>query len=138
MLEQGLVMFIQSNLGSPPMAIGGFLNELPKDYIAATMGPAYTYRIISDIAELTLNSCTGRSRARYEFKCYAFDAAGALALAKAINSALHGKRGITLADIDSTWIDTCFRVDQMDMPYDAYARNYCRQLEYEIQYANTN
>lgn len=135
-LEKGLVMQIQSGLGSPPLAAGGFLVELPKDYIASTSGPAYTYRILFDHSQTTLNSHTGFSRAMVEINCFAPDGPGVLALAKAINLALHGFRG-NFADPDTTFIDSCLRSDIMDFPFDSNARNFRRMLEYMIFYTNT-
>ena len=135
MLEGGLVALIQSGLGSPPIAVGGFLDELPKNYIGDN-DYAYTYRFIFDKPENHLNGYTGFAHAMVQIDAFAPTGAGVLTLAKAINAKLHGFRG-TLPDADSTVLLTCFRSDKMDFPYDPDARNYRRMLEYTIIYANT-
>lgn len=136
MLERGLYLQIQSGIGSPPLTAGGFLVELPKGYIARTNGPAYTYRILFDHPQTTLNSRTGFSRAMVQIDCYAPDEPGVLALAKAVNLAIHGFTG-NLPDSDATHVDSCLRSDTMDFPFDPDARNFRRMLEFTIFYANT-
>jgi len=126
-------MIIQAGLGSPPMATGGFLAELPKD---ATL-PAYTYRIISNRPHTTLQTYTGFAEARIQIDCFGATPASVMTLANAINTVLHGHRG-TLPDPDSTFLHSCFRSDMMDFPFDPDARNYRRMVEYELFYVNTN
>ena len=133
MLEQGIIMLIQAGLGSPPIANGGFLAELPKD---ATL-PAYTYRVISNRPQTTLQSHTGFAHARIQIDCFGPTGASVILLANAINTVLQGHRG-TLPDPDSTFLDSCFRSDMMDFAFDPDARNYRRMVEYELFYVNTN
>lgn len=133
-LGNGLVLLIQSRLGSPPMAIGGFLAQLPKDYVADKSGPAYTYKFISDIPQKTLNGSTGFAFARVQIDCFAADAGSMIALSKAIGLALVDYSG-TLPDSDATFVDSCNRSDMMD--FDPVApSNYRRMLEFEIYYTN--
>jgi hypothetical protein len=129
-------MLIQSGLGSPPMALGGYLAELPKGYIAETNGPAYTYQFITDRPKPTLRGATGMAEACIQIDCFGPDGPSVISLARAINQKLHGFVG-TLPDVDSTFVSCCFRSDAMDFPFDQYARNFRRMLEFELLYANT-
>src|SRR5689334_16858284 len=105
-IEQGLVLQIQQHLGSPPIAIGGFLAQLPKDYIASRVGPAYTYKFIGVHSIQTLNGPSGQFEGLLEINCFSADPGSLLSLAKAILAALNGFRGL-LPDSDSTFLDKC-------------------------------
>lgn len=135
-IEQGLVMLIQSGLGSPPLCQGGFLDTLPENFISASQQFGYMCRIISDSADHGLTHSVGQEKIRYEVNCYSYTGAGVLQLAKLIDQVLQGFAGV-LPDPDSTTVYCSMRSDRMDFPYDPNARNYRRMLEYEISFNNT-
>jgi len=130
-LEQGLTLLIQSGLGSPPLASGGFMAQAPKGSTTA-----YTWRIIFDRNEHALNSFKGFAKAMVQIDCFAPDAPAVLTLARAITAKLNGFSG-TLPDADSTFVDRCFRSDMMDFTEDPDARDYRRMLEFTIFYTST-
>jgi hypothetical protein len=137
-IEQGLMLLIQSGLGSPPMVSGGFLDQLPENWMS-TNEYGYMYRIISlpdakDNHGLTFS--VGFEKIRFEVNCYGATAAAKLTLARAVNTVLQGFQGF-LPDPDETRVYCCMRSDIMDFPYDSSARNFRRMLEFEISYNNT-
>src|SRR6185437_13626272 len=107
MLEEGLVTLVQGNAGvSAIAAAGGFFAELPKGQPL----PSWTYLVVSDNADYTLDGPMSLGSRRMQIDCYGDAAAQAIRLAKAIDNLLSGYRG-TLADPDSTIVQGCFRIN---------------------------
>lgn len=130
MIEQGLVMLIQAGIATAwPTVPGGFAGTLPENQAP----PAYTYRVISDRANLTLLSFSGFGQARFEFNCFGVKASDALLLANAVDKVLNGYTG-TLSDPDSTMVDSIFRQDREGPDYSDSARNFYVMLEYLVSY----
>jgi hypothetical protein len=68
MIKQGLVLLVNSSSAVTAIApAGGYLATLPKD---ATL-PSWTYRWISDIPELTLQTPETLTRSRIQIDCVA-------------------------------------------------------------------
>lgn len=127
MLEQGLVMLVESEIApfAPPQT--SYLAQLPKDQAT----PAWTYRFVSIKPNYTLTSARpGLTMRRMEIESFANNAADALNLADAIDNVLSGYRG-TLADPDRTVVDSCFQSDLEDF-FDEERRSYRRVFEYQL------
>lgn len=126
-------MLVNARLSSPPSTIGGFLDVLPKNQAL----PSWSYSVVSFVPQLGLLTTTGLAFLRLQIDVYGFEAqqgADVLTIAQQIDVTLNGFRG-TLADPDSTYIDSCFTSDKKDFPFDPDARTYRRMLEYEIWFA---
>lgn len=134
MIEQGLVMLIQSGLGSPPLAAGGFLATLPKDQISPSNRMAWAYRSISSEPEYVLNGQTGWTEWHVQIDCHGYAGADAIALARAIDGVLRGGFRGHLADPDATYVFGIFRLPPFVDGYNDTNRSYVRSLEYVIQY----
>lgn len=130
MIDLGLVMKIGAALG--PSVPGGFPGTLPENM----RGPAYAYTVISDRANVTLQSVTGLGMRRYQFDCFGPLAVDAKRLADAIDAVLNGFSG-TLPDPDSTVVDSAIRSDRMGPKDSDSARNFWVMLEFEIWYYDT-
>lgn len=129
MIEQGLVMLIQSRIGSPPMAVGGFAGQLPTNLLGS---PAYVYSVINDPANTTLRGTRGFGNRMMEFKCYGPSALLCQQLANAIDNVLDGFRCGTLPDPDATRVDSIIRTDRIGPTFSDSARNHMITLEYSI------
>jgi hypothetical protein len=137
MLEQGIVILVNTALASPPF-VGGYYEVLPK---GAGL-PNWTYRTISDIPNTTLQSAKGLAMRRLQIDVYGGGGAtqanlgsDAIDLASSIDNILNGYAGI-LPDTGATFVSSCFRSDIDDF-YDSVNRSWRRMLEYEIQYAQS-
>jgi hypothetical protein len=131
LIELGLVLLIQSGLGSPPLAPGGFAGILPKDFA----GVAYTWKVVSGKPSTGLQFTRGLRMRRFQIDCFGPTAAQAMELAGAIDATLNGFRG-SLPDPDSTYVDSSIREGEPEGPeYSDSARNYWVMLEYEVWYA---
>jgi hypothetical protein len=135
MLEQGIVILVNTSLSSPPFD-GGYLGELPKNHPL----PSWYYISISDIPDTTLTTAQGLSMRRLEINAIGGGGAtqtnlgsDAINLAARIDAILHGFAG-TLPDLDLTVVSSCFRSDIKDF-FDPAARTNRRLLEYEILYS---
>lgn len=123
-------MLIQAGLATSfPSCQAGFAGQLPENAIP----PAYTYKVISDPANLTLKSFSGFGQRRFEFNCFGVKAVDAQSLAYKIDAVLNGFRG-TLSDPDATRIDGMFRTDRMGPNYQSASRNFAVLLEYLVSY----
>jgi hypothetical protein len=124
--EQGFVALVNSDAGvSAVGSSGGYFAQLPKDKI-----PGWTYLVVSDPSDYTLQGAVELSGMRLQVDCYGSTAAQAITLAKAIDRLLSGYQG-TLPD--GTVVQGCFRTNRLSF-FDDNARNYRRMLEYEIWY----
>jgi hypothetical protein len=129
MLESGIVKLVMADAGVLAIsATGGFLLSLPKDETL----PSWTYQVISDVSNYTLDKAHGFVTRRLQIDCYGNQPGDAMGMAKAIDNVLSGYQG-TLADVDATYVHGCFRSDVMDM-FDDARRSYRRMLEYEVQF----
>lgn len=128
MIEQGIVMRVAAALGAD--IVGGYKGSLPKD----AQLPSWTYRVISDSAQIGLLSPTGLSRMMLEINCISPFPAPTISMAASIKSAINGFKG-TLPDPDSTYVDSCFLSDQMDFEQDEDSRNQRRMIEFTLWYA---
>lgn len=134
MIEQGIVERVNSNsavaalLGSP----GGSLAQVPK---GAAL-PTWTYQTVSNISlSRNLTGVAGLRMWRVQVDCYGYAAADAVNLSKAIAVALNGFKG-TLADPDSTIVDSAFLSDIHDPAYDEASRTWRRIIEFEVNYVS--
>lgn len=138
MIELGLVMYIQQKLaGSPPVTPppGGFaMGELPKDQITPANPRAWAYRSIISRPDYVLNGQTGWTEWDVQIDCHGATAADAIALARAIETALRPPLPHTLPDPDSTVLFGLFRLDPMPEFFSDADRSYVRSLEYTVQY----
>jgi hypothetical protein len=136
MIEQGIVQLVQDSDAVRPLCpAGGYLNELPK----GTALPSWSYRVISNPANPTLETFTGLQMLRLQVDVYgdvptgigvAISPKAVLQLAAAIDGALNGFSG-TLNDPDATVVNSIIRTDKMDFLDDA-SRTHRRMLEYEV------
>lgn len=124
--EQGFVTLLTSDAGVSAAGRGGYYAQLPKDYTL----PSWTYTVISDPSDYTLQATVELSAMRMQVDCYGSTGAQAITLAKAIDRVLSGFLG-TLSD--GTIVQGCFRTNRIDF-FDDSARNYRRMLEYQIWY----
>jgi uncharacterized protein DUF3168 len=131
MIEQGLVQLVQGTPAVSAIATGGggFFAGLPKDLTLAS----WSYKFISVIPELTLNSVGALARGRIQIDCYG-TGGQAIRLAAAINTVLNGFHG-TLTDPDSTHVQLCFQDGAIDFEDDA-GRTYRRMLEYQLWFGS--
>lgn len=118
--EQGFVALVNT------AAAGGYFAQLPKD----AQLPAWTYLVVSDPSDYTLQATVELSAMRMQIDCYGQTGAQAITLAKAIDAVLSGYLG-TLPD--GTLVQGCFRTNRIDF-FDDAARNFRRMLEYQIWY----
>lgn len=129
MIEQGLVLLVNGSTAVTEIApAGGYLATLPKD---ATL-PSWTYRFISDVPGLTLETTETLTRSRVQIDCYGNTAADAIRLAHAINAMLSGYTGV-LSDPDATRVQGCFQSNKIDF-FDDASRTPRRLLEYQLWY----
>ena len=127
MLEQGLVLLVQSNRTVAAIAAaGGFLGELPK----GTDLPSWSYFVVSDGEQYTLRGRAGLSSIFVQIDCYGSTAAQVILLAKAIDDVLSAFHG-ALSDEDATGVDHIFRTNKEDF-FDDASRTYRRMLEYGV------
>jgi hypothetical protein len=135
MIEQGLELLIQSALGNPPMAPGGFNSQLPKDFISPTNQCAWTYRSITSEPSYTLGGQDGWTSLEIQIDCHGYSAANAFTLARAIESILRGGYSGTLSDPDRTVVQGIFRTGTYIDGFSDVNRSYVRTMEYVVQYA---
>jgi len=124
--------------GTPAVAAiaasGGFLGQLPKDMVL----PSWTYLYVGGTPDHTLAGERGPRHRRLQIDCYAYDQAGTITLASAIDVVLNNFRG-TLSDPDSTFVQSCLMEQEpMDFPYDDASRTFRRMIEYEIWFNQAN
>jgi hypothetical protein len=127
MIELGVVLLVQGTAAVSAIApTGGYFAQLPKDFTL----PSWTYQKVSDPANYVLSGAMTQGQLRMQIDCYGDTAADAILLAKAIDELLSGFRG-TLPDPDSTFIQGCFRSNELDF-FDVDSRTPRRMLEYQI------
>lgn len=124
--EQGFVSLVNSDTNVQAAGAGGYFAQLPPD----AQLPAWTYLIVSDPSDYTLQNVVELSAMRMQVDCYGSSGAQAILLAKAIDRVLSGFLG-TLSD--GTIVQGCFRTNRIDF-FDDSARNWRRMLEYQIWY----
>ena len=137
MVEQGLVMLIQSGLGTPPIAPGGWAVELPKDQVSPAAPMAWTYRSIDSDPTYLLNGQDGFTGWYVQIDCHGYTMANAITLARAIDGVLRGGYAGTLPDPDHTVVVGIFRQNHFLDGFSDANRTYVRTLEYLIQYNQT-
>jgi hypothetical protein len=86
----------------------------PQEFPPNVVMQAIKYQLISAPIEATHDEAAGASLAhpRYQVEAWAGTHAGAVALAKAIHTALHGFKGDITDGIDTFNIQSCLRVDK--------------------------
>ena len=134
MIEQGLELLIQSGLGTPPMAPGGFMVQLPKDFISPNTPMAWSYRSIVSEPSYTLTGQDSWTSWEVQIDCHGYTAAHAITLARAIDKVLRGGFSGTLPDADHTVVQGIFRQGSFVDGFSDTSRSYVRSLEYEVQY----
>jgi hypothetical protein len=132
MIEQGLVELVQGTAAVSAIALdGGFQSSAPK----GTALPTWTYTIVSDVADYTLDGSQGLTMRRVQIDCYGASSAARILLAQAIDTVLSGYAGV-LTDPDSTRVYGCFRSSMIDF-FDPDSRTFRRMIEYEIWFNDT-
>ena len=128
MIEQGIVALVQ---GDPVVSgiapIGGFAVQLPKDQVL----PSWTHIAVTEKPNYTFKGPVTLRPRRLQIDCYGYVFADCILLGNAIDAVLSGFSG-TLSDPDSTFVQGCFRTNQIDFPLDATSRTFRRMLEYEL------
>ena len=137
MIEQGLLMQIQSGLGSPPLAPMGFAGQLPKDYQGMTQGAAYVYSVIDDQPDTGLQFTNGLVMRVFQFDCYGANALTSMTLAKLLDGAINGFGQARLSDPDSTYVSICKRIYRNGPKYSDAVRNFWIMLRYRVWYSDT-
>lgn len=134
MLEQGIVQLVQNDAQVSAIATagGGYLGTLP----VSQPLPSWTYLRVAMKQNAGLQTPSGLAETRLQIDCYGTQD-GVVLLAKAINAVLNGYRG-TLADSDSTYVDSCLLEDLQDFEEDPNARTYRRMIEYRIFFVTPN
>ena len=132
MIEQGLVQFIQGGLGSPPIFPGGFLIQLPKDFISPANPMAWTYRSIVSTPSYFLDGQDGLTFLEIQIDCHGYAAANAITLARAVDGVMRGLYSGTLPD--GTIVQAIIRKPAFVDGFSDVNRSYVRSIEYEIQY----
>lgn len=135
MIEQGLVLLIQSGLGSPPMAPGGFAAQLPKDQISASAPMAWTYESIDSLPEYLLSGQSDWTEWRVRINCHGNVMADAINLARAIDRTLRGLSVGPLPDPDHTFVHGLYRESSFIDGFSDANRSFVRSFEYVIQYS---
>ena len=131
MIEDGIVQLVQSDptvLSLCPL--GGFYATLPK----GTPLPSWSYKVISEVAQYTLQGRTNLTPRRLQIDVYAMEGVEALQLTRAIDNVLSAWRG-TLPDPQATVVQGIFRDDEHDF-FDDASRTWRRTLEVFINYEN--
>ena len=141
MIEQGIVLLIQSGLGAPPLAPGGFAAQLPPNQISPDAPMAWTWRSLSTPTAYTLEGPDGFGEWDVEIACHGNTMDDALILARAIDNILqppsNGRSASfqgQLTDPDSTIIQGIFNGAVAVDGFSDADRSYVRTLEYRIQY----
>jgi hypothetical protein len=134
MIEMGFVSLIQSGLGSPPIAPGGFAVQLPKDQISAAAPMAWTYRTTGADPTYILGGQDGVTDWHVTIDCHGLTMANAITLARAIDSVLRGAPSMTLPDPDHTVVQGIFRESAEIDGYSDMNRSFVRTLEYRVVY----
>ncbi len=128
MIEQGLVALVQGDpivRGIAP--VGGFMVQLPKDQSL----PSWSHTAITDKPSYVFAGEVSLRSRRVQIDCYGYIAADCILLGNAIDAVLSGFSGI-LSDPESTVVQGCFRINQIDFPLDTVSRTFRRMLEYEL------
>ena len=134
MIEQGLVMLIQSGLGSPPIAPGGWAVQLPENQVSAANPMAWTYRSITSDPSYVLEGQDGFTGWEVQIDCHGVTMTNAITLARAIDGILRGGFRGTLSDPDSTVVQGIFRTSAFLDGFNDVSRTWVRSLEYLVQY----
>ncbi len=127
-------MLIQSGLGNPPLAPGGFAMELPKDQISQTAPMAWAYQCLESTPSYFLTGQDGFTSLLMRINCHGLTAANAQQLAYAVDKVLRGEWSGTLSDPDATVVQGIFRENAFVDGYSDANRAYVRTLEYLINY----
>ena len=133
-IEQGIVLLIQSGLGSPPIAPGGWNTKLPQNLLSDLVPMAWTYRTINSGSSYTLTVQDGWTALEIQIDCHGMTAALAQTLADSIQDVLRGAPALTLDDDDSTVVQGIFSKDTQLDGYSDENRSYVRTLEYTINF----
>lgn len=135
-IEDGLVLLIQSGMGSPPMAPGGFMVKLPKDLIVpgSTTTKAWVWKAISSTPTYILEGQDGFTALHWQIDCHGLTATDSIDLANAIDAVLRGGYMGTLPDTAQTVVQGIFGETGPHDGYDSDSKTYVRILEYLINY----
>jgi hypothetical protein len=131
-IEAGFVQLVQSGLGSPPLAPGGFLSQLPKDLLSNGTTMAWVYKSINAEPNYFLDGQDPYTVVKLQLDCHGLTAVDSLTLAAAITKALRGGFSGPLPDADATQCLGIFDQGTNLDGYDAVNRSFVRSLEYEI------
>jgi hypothetical protein len=133
-IEDGLVGFIQSGLGSPPIAVGGFGVMLPKDFIQPSNPMAWVYQSLSSEPTYYLTGQDSFTSLTLRINCHGYTMAYAIQLARAINLVLRGIPSGRLPDSEGTMVYGIFREPSFVDGFDPTNRSFVRTLEYLVNY----
>lgn len=126
---------MQSGLGSPPIAPGGFAGELPQNLISSPSGPttmAWVYKPIHREPTYTLAVQDGWTDWHVQIDCHGTTAQAAQTLMYAIRDVLKGEYSGTLADSDATVVQGIFDLGTDLIMFNDSTHTYVRVLEYEV------
>lgn len=132
-------MLIQSGLGSPPVALGGFFSELPKDLVGldtkkGQVAMAWTYQRITSEPTYCLDGQDGFTSLIYRIKCHGVDAPSAIRLADLIDRVLRGAYSGVLPDADQTVVQGIFRQPDIPDGFSETNQSFVSTLEYLVNY----
>ena len=134
LIEEGLVILIQSGLGTPPMAPGGWAAELPPNQISPDAPMAWTFRSLSNEDTVVLEGQDGFTSWDVDISCHGAKMSDAITLARAIQSVLRGSYAGQLLDSDGIVVQGIFSNGPSVDGFSDADRSYVRTLEYRIQY----
>ncbi len=122
-----------------PIAPGGFMSTLPKDFIqpAGTPGGspmAWVYQCLLSEPTYFLTGEDGFTTLTMRINCHGYTAAYALQLYYAINAVLRGIYSGTLSDAAQTVVRGVFRQPDFVDGFDPINRSFVRTVEYEVNY----
>lgn len=132
MVEEGLTTLILSGINDP--AIQMFPVQLPKDWVNASRPKALVYKSILSRPLYVLEGQDGLTEWEVRIDCHGVTAKDAQALARAVDGVLRGGWSGTLADEDSTVVQSILRLPSCIDGFNDNSRTYVRTLEYEVRY----
>ena len=144
MVEEGLVLLIQSGLGAQSLGgvPGGYATRIPKDLLSVQCPLAWCWKSVPPWeGDITLGGQGQWTEWHVQIDCHAFlkdlggpGPAGAIQLARAIDNTLRGGWRGTLADPDHTEVQAIVREPEFHDGEDDLIRSFVRGLEYLVVY----
>jgi hypothetical protein len=133
-VEQGIVLYIQAGLGSPPIAPGGWAGELPQNILGTSTPMAWAYKTITAEPTYCLNVQDGWTALEIQIDCHGITAPLAQQLMYAIKGILRGEPKPVFADSDATVTQGIFDKGTNLLGYSDITRSWVRTLEYLVLY----